>query len=155
MIDLFRRAIPDGVPELLETVRQLTDAQKEIAGLFRDGEPESVEKALRLKAVDGALEVVPGGTDAVYEAAGRVWTRMADEAAEKGWEFGLSAPTHQHARGASAVIRGIRRQRGEITGPDRTVACVDDRSARSERYDLQLAVGDRVRLLQKVGGQVL
>lgn len=155
VIDLFRRAIPDGVPELLETVRQLTDAQKEIAGLFRDGEPESVEKALRLKAADGALEVVPGGTDAVYEAAGRVWARMADEAAEKGWEFGLSAPTHQHARAASAVIRGIRRERGEITGPDRTVECVDRRGARGERYDLQLAVGDRVRLFTKVGGQVL
>ena len=155
VIDLFRRAIPGGVPELLETIRQLTDAQKEIAGLFRKGEPESVEKALRMKAADGALEVVPGGADTVYEAAGRVWTRMADEAAEKGWEFGLSAPTHQHARAASAVIRGIRRERGEITGPDRTVECVDRRGARGEQYDLRLAVGDRVRLFTKVGGQVL
>ena len=50
--------------------------------------------------------------DAVYAAAGRVWTRMADEAVEKGWTFGLSAPTHQHARAASEVIRGIRRGRG-------------------------------------------
>ena len=155
VIDLFRRALPKGVPELLETVRQLTDEQKEIASLFRDGKPESVEKALRMKAADGALQVVPGGTDAVHEAAGRVWTRMADEAAEKDWDFGLSAPTHQHARGASAVIRAIRRERGEITGPDRTVECVDDRGSRSERYDLQLAAGDRVRLFQKVGGQVL
>ncbi len=155
MIDLFRRAIPSQVPELLTTMRQLTDAQKQIAGLFRDGTPVSVEKALRMKQADGALQVVPGGTDAVYVVAGRVWTRMADEAAEKGWTFGLSAPTHQHARAASAVIRGIRRGRGEITGPDRTVECVEDRGARSEQYDLPLAVGDRVRLFTKASGQAL
>lgn len=155
VIDLFRRAIPDQVPELLETVRQLGDEQKAIAGLFRDGKPEAVERALRTKAAGGALQIVPGGADAVYEAAGQVWTRMADEAAEKGWEFGLSAPTHGHARAASAVIRGIRRERGEIAGPDRTIACVDDRGARGEQYDLQLAAGDRVRLFTKVGGQAL
>ena len=155
VIDLFRRAIPSQVPELLTTMRQLTDAQKQIAGLFRDGTPASVETALRMKQADGALQVVPGGTDAVYAAAGQVWTRMADEAAEKGWTFGLSAPTHQHARAASAVIRSIRRGRGEITGPDRTVACVDGRGARGEQYDLPLAVGDRVRLFTKVGGQAL
>lgn len=155
VIDLFRRAIPGQVPELLTTMRQLTDAQKQIAALFRDGTPASVEKALRMKQADGALQVVPGGTDAVYAAAGRVWTRMADEAAEKGWTFGLSAPTHQHARAASAVIRNIRRGRGEITGPDRIVECVDGRGARGERYDMQLAVGDRVRLFTKVGGQAL
>jgi len=155
VIDLFRRAIPDQVPELLETVRQLTDEQKALAALFRDGKPEAVEKALRMKAADGALQVVPGGTDAVYEAAGRVWTQMADEAAEKGWEFGLSAPTHGHARAASAVIRGIRRERGEITGPDRAIECVDGRGARGEQYGLQLAAGDRVRLFTKVGGQAL
>ncbi|GAC1484139.1 MAG: hypothetical protein NVS2B11_09730 [Acetobacteraceae bacterium] len=155
VIDLFRRAIPGQVPELLTTMRQLTDAQKQIAGLFRDGKPAAVEKALRMKAADGALQVVPGGTDAVYEAVGQVLTRMADEAAEKGWTFGLSAPTHEHARAASAVIRGIRRGRGEITGPDRTVACVDGRGARGEQYDLPLAVGDRVRLFTKVGGQAL
>ena len=155
VIDLFRRAIPGQVPELLTTMRQLTDAQKQIAGLFRDGTPASVEKALRMKQADGALQVVPGSTDAVYAAAGRVWTRMADEAAKQGWTFGLSAPTHQHARAASAVIRGIRRGRGEITGPDRTVACVDDRGAKSEQYDLPLAVGDRVRLFTKANGQAL
>ena len=155
VIDLLRRAIPDQVPELLTTVRQQTDEQRRIATLFRDGKPESVAEALRMKQADGALDIVPGGADAVHEAAGRVWTRMADEAADKGWSFGLSAPTHQHARAASAVIRRIRRQRGEITGPDRTVACVDGRGAKGEQYDLQLAVGDRVRLFQKVGGQLL
>jgi len=155
VIDLLRRAMPDQVPELLETVRQLTNEQKEIARLFREGKPEAVEKALRMKAADGALQIVPGGTDAVHQAAGRIWTRMADEAAEKGWKFGLSAPTHQHARAVSAVIRGIRRERGEITGPDRTVACVDGRGARGEQYDLQLAVGDRVRLFGKTGAQPL
>lgn len=155
VIDLFRRAIPDQIPELLETVRQLGDEQKAIAGLFRDGKPGAVEKALRMKAAGGVLQIVPGGADAVHEAAGQVWTRMADEAAEKGWEFGMSAPTHQHARAASAVIRGIRRERGEITGPDRAVECVDGRGARGEQYDLQLAAGDRVRLFTKVGGQAL
>ena len=155
VIDLLRRAIPDQVPELLTTVRQQTNEQRRIAALFRDGKPESVAEALRMKQADGALDIVPGGADAVHEAAGRVWTRMADEAAEKGWSFGLSAPTHQHARAASAVIRHIRRQRGEITGPDRTVACVDGRGVKGEQYDLQLAVGDRVRLFQKVGGQLL
>ncbi len=155
VIDLFRRAIPDQIPELLETVRQLGDEQKAIAGLFRNGKPEAVEKALRMKAAGGALQIVPGGADAVHEAAGQVWTRMADEAAGKGWEFGLSAPTHQHARAASAVIRGIRRERGEITGPDRAIECVDGRGARGEQYDLQLAAGDRVRLFTKVGGQAL
>ena len=155
VIDLFRRAIPGQVPELLTTVRQQTDEQRRIAALFRDGKPESVAEALRMKQADGALEIVPGGAEAVHEAAGRVWTRMADQTAERGWTFGLSAPTHQHARAASAVIRRIRRQRGEITGPDRTVACVDGRGAKGEQYDLQLAVGDRVRLFQKVGGLLL
>lgn len=152
VIDLFRRAMPGKLPELLESIRQLSDRQKEITRLFREGTPAAVETALRMKIEDGALELVPGDAEAVHRAAARTWAKMADEAARHEWSFGLSAPTHEHARGASAAIRQVRRERGEITGPERRVECID---RKGDHYDLHLAVGDRVRLFDKVRGQAL
>ena len=59
IIDLSRRALgAEQVPEILTTVRQQTEREREIVGLFREGR---AREALDMKIADGTAEMVSGG----------------------------------------------------------------------------------------------
>lgn len=155
IMDLIDRAIPGQVPEIVTSQRQWRDRDKLIAKLFRDGQ---AAEALALKREDGTARLVAGGADETFRAAGQLWKEMRDRCRVEtalnpdrpAWTFGMSAPSNVEARLASQAIRQVRRAEGEITGEDRSIECVD-RSG--ETYDLQLAIGDRVRLFDRVYGR--
>jgi hypothetical protein len=129
------------IPELLTTVRQRTEREREIAGLFREGK---AAEAITLKQEDGTLKLVAGDRRMVARAVARLREdRIAENAAVPGYSIGISAATHADAREISAAVREARLAAGEI-GP--TAARMKAVGHDGETYDLAVSVGDQVRL---------
>lgn len=135
------------VPEVTQTIRQRRDRDKEIAGLFRQGE---AAKALAMKREDSTAEMVPGSRQDAIRRVAALW-RERKEALGPEAELTVSAPTNADARDISLAIREERRSMGDL-GPDvgKPRRAIDQRG---EKYDLPLAVGDRVRLFDTVGAR--
>lgn len=78
------------------------------------------------------------------EATADLWEkRHAANAGRDGYTLTVSAPTNEDARAIGAAIRERRRKAGQV-GPDKVVIQASDQNG--ARYELPLAVGDRVRL---------
>jgi phage/plasmid primase-like uncharacterized protein len=155
-IGLLREALgPKAVPEVLTTVRQRGEREREIAGLFRGTGTQSAEahaanvaRALAMKREDGTAELVPGGyREAVERAADLVIARR--DAGGPGYNVTVSAPTNADALAIGRAIRARRQARGEV-GPDRAAVRATDGAGNA--YTLPLAVGDRVRLFARTRG---
>jgi hypothetical protein len=146
IIRLMRHALGAGaVPELLTTIRQETEREREISLMFRDGR---AAEALALKREDGTVEAVPGGRREAIAKVAALWRerRIANQD-DPAFTITVSAPTNADAREISAALREVRRAAGEI-GADRQVVPATDQHGAV--YDLALAEGDRVRLFDRV-----
>jgi len=91
-IELLRQALgPDKVPEILTTVRQQTERERIIAGLFREGQ---AGQAIAMKREDETAILVPGGRDATIERIAGLWReRMEARGSEPGFRLSISVPT--------------------------------------------------------------
>ncbi|UEM08137.1 relaxase domain-containing protein (plasmid) [Skermanella rosea] len=148
-IALMRRALgKQAVPEVLSTVRQKGERERQIARLFRDGKAEA---ALAMKREDKTVQLVAGGYREAVERIAALWQERREANRDTpDFTITVSAPSNADARQISAAIRERRRAMGEI-GPDKvTVQATDQIGA---RYDLALAVGDRVRLFGRVNAR--
>ena len=147
VIDLLRKAIgPEAVPEILTTLRQKTEREREIAGLFREGR---AAEALEKKREDGTVRLVAGGQDRTVQAVADLWReRMEANQADPAYRLTVTAPTNADARALGGAIRERQRDMGLI-GADALVVSAVDRNTR-EKYAMPLAVGDRVRLFDRV-----
>jgi hypothetical protein len=145
VISLLREALGSGaVPELLTTIRQQTEREREITALLRDGK---AEPALAMKREDGTAELVAGGyREAVQGVAALWWERREANRDDPGFSLSVSAPTNADAREIGAAIRARRQAAGEV-GPNAMVAKAIDKDGQS--FDLPLGSGDRVRLLAR------
>lgn len=149
VVELLQRALPNRVPELLKTIRQGTERERQIATLFREGE---AEQAITMKRQDRTAQLVAGDRAAVIQAAAELWKERTEaNRREKDYRITVFAPTNADARDVSAAIREVRRARGEI-GPD--VTTLDAVDQRGEHYRMGIAVGDRVRLFDRVEGKL-
>ncbi len=148
VIALLRRALgPERVPEILTTVRQDSEREREIAGLFRAGQAGA---ALAAKRSDGTAELVPGGyRDAVQRVAALYVERREANREHPDYRITISAPTNADAREIGRAVRQQRRAMGEITGRDHQVAATD---GRGDAFVLDLAAGDTVRLFVRTRG---
>ena len=146
VIDLLRKAVgEEAVPEILTSIRQKTEREREITSLFRAGR---AAEALEIKQRDGTAELVAGGRQATVQRVARLWQqRLEANRADPGFKLTVSAPTNADAREIGAAIRGERRRAGEL-GNDAKVLDATDRNG--DMYRLALAVGDRVRLFDRV-----
>ena len=146
VIELLRKGIGEGaVPEILTSIRQKTEREREITGLFRVGR---AAEALEMKQQDGTALLVAGGRPATVQRVARLWReRLEANRADPGFKLTVSAPTNADAREIGAAIRAERRGAGEI-GDDVKVLDATDRNG--DTYKLALAVGDRVRLYDRV-----
>ena len=146
VIDLLRKGIGEGaVPEILTSIRQKTEREREITGLFRAG--RAVE-ALEMKQQDGTAVLVAGGRQATVQRVARLWReRIEANRGDPAFRLTVSAPTNADVREIGAAIRAERRRAGEI-GDDVKVLDATNRSG--DTYRLPLAVGDRVRLYDRV-----
>jgi hypothetical protein len=145
VIGLLRRALgEEAIPELLTTVRQNTERERETSLLFREG---AAAEALARKREDGTALLVPGGyREAVAQVAALWQERRAAHAHDPDFSLTVSAPTNADAREIAAAIRVHRRAAGEL-GADAVVVKAADQMGAT--YDLPLAVGDRVRLFAR------
>ena len=145
VVELLRRALGEGaIPEILSTVRQKTEREREASLMFRDGRAAD---AVALKREDGTARLVAGDYHQVVAGIAALWQeRRAANAGDAEYSLSVSAPTNRDAQAIGAAIRLHRRASGEL-GPDRTVLPACDQSG--DAYDLPLAVGDRVRLFAR------
>jgi len=146
VIELLRQAVGDeAIPQILTSIRQKTEREREITGLFRAGR---AAEALEMKQQDGTAELVAGGRQATVQRVARLWReRLEANRGDPEFKLTVSAPTNADAREIGAAIRAERRRAGEI-GEDAKVVDATDRNG--DTYQLALAVGDRVRLYDRV-----
>ncbi len=142
VVDLLRRALgTQPIPEILSTVRQRTEEERHIAGLFRDGD---AGEAVRLKVANGSAELVEGGyREAVRRVAVLYRERREANRGDPAYTVTISAPTNADAREIGMAVRDQRRAMGEV-GEDRVRVRATD--GRGGAYTLALAEGDSVRL---------
>ena len=145
VITLLREALGrEAVPELLTTIRQQTEREREITALLRNGK---AEPALAMKREDGTAELVAGGyREAVQRVAALWWARRDVNRDNPRFSLSVSAPTNADAREIGSAIRALRQAAGEV-GPDALKAKAIDKDGQA--FDLQLGPGDRVRLLAR------
>jgi TrwC relaxase/AAA domain len=144
IIDLSRRALgAEQVPQILTTVRQQTERERVIAGLFREGR---AAEALAMKRSDGTAELVPGGYVGVTHRVAKLYRERLEATGEAPT---ISAPTNIDAHRISEAVRAERRLLSQL-GPDlmRVQATDGERD-----YTLSLAVGDQVRLFKSTGAK--
>ena len=146
LIDLLRRALgPEAIPEILTSIRQESERERETALMFREGR---AAEALALKRADQTARLVPGGYREAVEHAAALWReRRQANAHDPDYSLTMSAPTNADARAIGAEIRKLRRAAGELSA-DQVVLDACDQNAAA--YQLPLAVGDRVRLFDRV-----
>lgn len=144
-IRLFQKALgPDQVPELLNTIRQLHERDRETSLMFREGR---AHEALERKQSEGTLVVTPGGYEQAVVQAVNLWeNRRKLNLKDYTYSIGLSAPTNEDARAIGAEIRKRRRAAGELHPHDFKIKAIDQTK---KEYDLAIAVGDRLRLFNK------
>jgi hypothetical protein len=146
VIDLLREALGyEAIPQILTSVRQKTEREREITSLFRAGH---AAEALAMKQEDGTAILVAGGREATVAEVARLHAeRLAANRDDPDFTLTISAPTNTDAREIGAAIRGRRRQADQL-GPDvKTIEAID---RTGENYNLPLAIGDRVRLFDRV-----
>ena len=101
-----------------------------------------------MKQQDGTAELVAGGRQATVQRVARLWReRLEANRGDPDFKLTVSAPTNADAREIGAAIRVERRQAGEL-GEDAKVLDATDRNG--DTYRLAVAVGDRVRLVDRV-----
>ena len=146
VIDLLRRALGEAnVPTLLKIIRQLTDREKTISKLFRDGDAAT---AIQMKREDNTARNIPGSYTDVVKHVANLWAELTvANKATKDYRLTVMAPTNGEAHDISREIREKRREWGEI-GPDLKVIPASDQRGKV-RYDLSIAAGDKVRLFER------
>jgi hypothetical protein len=141
---LVRRALPD-IPEILTSVRQNSELERENVRLVRAGE---VGEVLDRKQADGTLLMVAGGREKTVERTAQLWhDRMLANQGDARFTLSVSTVSNQDVLEIGAAIRSKRRQAGEIGADVVTKSAVDNSN---QPYKLPLAVGDKVRLFDRV-----
>ena len=145
-IRLFQKSLgAEQVPELLNTVRQITERDRETSLLFREGK---AAEALARKDEDGTLKIVPGGYKQAVQAAVDLWQQRAEaNAATPGYSVGISAPTNADARAVGTEMRARRQAAGAVSKQETMLRAIDQTGV---EYGLPVAAGDRVRLFNRV-----
>jgi phage/plasmid primase-like uncharacterized protein len=148
-VDLCRRAFgAENVPELLSTVRQVLERDRETSLMFREG---NAAEAIARKDQDGTLIIVPGGRDdAIRATVDLWWERREANSGRKNYTLGISVPTNEDGRLIGEEIRIRRRLAGEL---GRDLCRIDATDQNGATYKLTLARGDRIRLFDRVFGK--
>jgi TrwC relaxase/AAA domain len=133
------------IPAILNSIRQKTERERTITGLWRD---RKAAQALEMKFADGSAELIAGGQGGlVNRAADRYQQRMTENRHDPDYRYLVTTKTNVGVMAISAAIRDRRRIAGEL-GSDRIEKAAVDISGNS--YRLKLATGDRVRFYSKV-----
>jgi phage/plasmid primase-like uncharacterized protein len=144
-IRLLRKAFGnEAIPALESTVRQLRERDKETSLMFRRGDAAGGIARLR---EDGHAVLVQGARRHAIEVAADLWeARHKANAGRDDYTLTVSAPTNSDARAISTAIRDRKRKAGQLGRDEVRIEATDQNGA---RYEMPLAVGDRVRLFAR------
>ena len=153
VLDLLRRGLGESaIPTLSTSVRQQDKEERETTLMFRNGETAA---AVQRKAENGTLRAIPGGYEDAVQAVVALWQeRREANATRNGYSISISAPTNHDAHQISVAIRDLRRTFGEV-GTDIITVPATSAGGDERKYDLALAVGDRVRLFERTNARFL
>jgi hypothetical protein len=153
VLDLLRRGLGESaIPTLATSVRQQDKEERETTLMFRNGETAA---AVQRKAENGTLRAIPGGYEDAVQAVVALWQeRREANATRNGYSISISAPTNHDAHQISVAIRALRRTLGEV-GTDIITVLATSAGGNERKYDLALAVGDRVRLFERTNARFL
>ncbi len=152
IIELARKAFGnEAIPEILTTVRQKSERERKIAGLFRDGEAGA---ALSMKREDGTVELVQGGARRTADRVAALYAeRVKANADNPKYSITVSAPTNADAHQLSITIRDKRRELGQVDKKDLvTIKAASGVGSGTDKisYEMALAKGDKVRLFKNI-----
>jgi hypothetical protein len=148
VIGLLTEALGDKVPKILTSVRQRTERERAIAGLFREG-GEATHQAIAMKREDGHAIAVAGGRAATITQVASLWReRVEARGGEENFRLTISAPTNRDAHDIGLAIRQQARELGQL-GADKATVRVALRGE-TGLQPLPLAAGDKVRLFNRV-----
>lgn len=143
--ELSARALGEAnVPNMVRTVRQHSEREREIAELLRTGK---TLEALRMKRDDGTLEFVAGDRQAAVERVAALWAeRMRANAHRPDFALTVSAPTHDDVHDLGAAIR-------RASGAADPMVTVKAQDGGGTVRRLDLSEGTKLRLFARVWGQ--
>jgi TrwC relaxase/AAA domain len=148
VIGLLTETLGDKVPRILTSIRQRTERERAIAGLFREG-GKGTHQAIGMKRKDGTAIAVAGGRAATIAQVASLWRdRVEARGREADFRLTISAPTNRDAHDIGVAIRQQARDMGQL-GADKAVIRVAMRGE-TGLQPLALAAGDKVRLFNKV-----
>jgi hypothetical protein len=148
VIGLLTETLGDKVPRILTSVRQRTEREREIAGLFREG-GTATHQAIGMKRADGHAIAVAGGRAATIQHVASLWReRVEARGGDTDFKLTISAPTNRDAHDIGVAIRQQAREMGRL-GADKATVRVALRGEK-DLQPLVLAAGDRVRLFNRV-----
>ena len=152
-IDLARRALgAERVPEILTTLRQQTERERTIVGLFREGR---AAEALDMKRADRTAEMIPGGYDGVVSRVAKLYAQRLQATGERTDDRRADqhrCTSHQRGGPVAAPGNGAHGREGSHDAPR------DRRRAELHHADRQGGSGQavsvhRCRLWRKAGRQ--
>jgi hypothetical protein len=143
VMDLLVKTLGDKVPQILTSVRQATEREREIAGLFRDGQ---ANEAIQMKLEDGTAELVAGGRVATIQRVAAKWFELS--AADPTSTPTIGVTTNRDAHDIGTAVRQ-RLQEAGVVGPNKIALGVLMRGEAGVQK-ISLAEGDRVRVFNRV-----
>jgi hypothetical protein len=143
VIDLLVETLGNKVPQILTSVRQTTERERTIAGLFRGGQ---ATQAISMKIADGTAELVAGGRKPTIERVATEWVQRT--AADPTLLPTIGVATNRDAHDIGVSVRQKLQEAGRI-GPDLATVSVLLRGERGVHL-MPLAAGDRVRVFNRV-----
>lgn len=147
VISLLQKALgKDAVPELLSSVRQATEEERQTTLMFREGQ---VKDAVTRKVDNGTLIVVPGGYQEAIQKVTDLWEERRDANYSRGdFSITISAPTNKEAFDISVAVRKKLQETGEVSADIISIMATDN--VGTDSYRMNLADGDKIRLFEGV-----
>jgi len=153
-IELLRRVLPKhSLPEVLTSVRQKNERDREIASLFREGR---TAEAFEMKREDGTARLVEGDYDQVLDQVADFVIARNDLlcSVDKRYSMSVTTLTNAEAADLSRAIRRRLKERGEIGADEVVYKAVNYRGDKPELFDLPIATGDKLRLYRRAWAKI-
>ena len=143
VMSLLLETLGDKVPQILTSVRQNTEREREISRLFRDGH---AGEAIAIKIEDRTAELVAGGRAPTIERIAAKWTELTD--ADPTLHPTIGTASNRDAHDIGVAIRRKLQEAGKV-GTDKIEIEVLQRGETGV-HKLPLAEGDKVRVFNRV-----
>lgn len=143
VMDLLLETLGDKVPEILTSVRQDTEREREISGLFREGK---AGEAIAMKLQDGTAELVAGGRAPTIRKIAATWQDRTE--ADPTLQMTIGTASNKDANDIGIAIRQGLQEAGKI-GENKITVPVLMRGETGPQ-PMALAEGDKVRVFNRI-----